>query len=198
MEGNDFTPKSTRERILAATIELIEKLGPTRLTTRAIAAQAGVNVAAINYHFQSKEVLLEAALAASWEHASAHLRDYVSMEPWDPRAALSGIAVFLFEGGFRFPAVMKANFFDGEGRVRAHIATEISALAREIEGRLARSTGAPADALLRARVGAFLSALVFPPLAPACLPWSGEEEARGEYVRVLVDDLLSNVNAASN
>ena len=58
----------------------LEKAGPNKLTTRSIAAQAGVNIAAINYYFTSKEALLEAALAASWERAAEHLRDFLSAQ----------------------------------------------------------------------------------------------------------------------
>lgn len=192
----EFVPTSPRDRILAATIDLLEKAGPNKLTTRSIAAQAGVNIAAINYYFTSKEALLEAALAASWERAAEHLRDFLSAEPWDPRDALSGIAGFLLEGGFRFPMVMKVNFFDREGRVRGHIAKAISSLSEEIEAKLARFSGGSADERLRARVGAFLSALIFPALASDCLPWSGDEKARGEYVELLVDDLLSHFDAS--
>jgi AcrR family transcriptional regulator len=192
----EFVPTLPRDRILAATIDLIEKVGPNSLTTRSIAAQAGVNIAAINYYFTSKEALLEAALAASWERAAEHLRDFLSAEPWDPREALSGIAGFLFEGGFRFPMVIKVNFFDKEGRVRRHIAKAISSLSEEIEARLAKYSGGCPDSRLRARVGAFLSALIFPPLATDCLPWSGDEKARDEYVGLLVDDLLSHFDVS--
>jgi TetR/AcrR family transcriptional regulator, regulator of cefoperazone and chloramphenicol sensitivity len=198
MERADFIPTSPRERILAATIEIIEQVGPNKLTTRSIAAAADVNIAAINYYFTSKEALLEAALATSWDHAAEHLRDYLSTEPWDPRVALSGIAGFLFEGGFRFPTVMKTNFFDGEGRVRAHIATAITALSGELEGRLASALNRPADIQLRIRVNAFLSALFFPPLASASLFRFDDEAERGEYVRVLVNDLLTSLGVVES
>ncbi|HTP59791.1 MAG TPA: TetR family transcriptional regulator, partial [Spirochaetia bacterium] len=77
---DDYQPKAPRERILAATLDLIEKQGPRQATTRSIAAAAGVNVAAINYYYRSKEALLEAALASSWEHALAHLREFLGRE----------------------------------------------------------------------------------------------------------------------
>jgi len=53
---------ATQELILAAAIEALEESGPSGATTRAIAERAGVNVAAINYYFRSKDNLL--ALAA--------------------------------------------------------------------------------------------------------------------------------------
>ena len=44
---------STRERILGAAVAVIEREGAERTTVRTIAAEAGVNVAAISYHYRS-------------------------------------------------------------------------------------------------------------------------------------------------
>jgi AcrR family transcriptional regulator len=50
----------TRERLLDAAEELIAERGPTRVTVRDITSLAGANTAAVNYHFGSKDRLLEA------------------------------------------------------------------------------------------------------------------------------------------
>lgn len=48
-----------REEIIGVTIELIKKYGDTSMiTVREIAAKAGVGVGLINYHFQTKENLI--------------------------------------------------------------------------------------------------------------------------------------------
>lgn len=47
-----------REHILDRTIYLMGKLGTTDVTVRAIAQEAGVNVAAVNYYFSSKERMI--------------------------------------------------------------------------------------------------------------------------------------------
>ena len=50
----------TRERIIESTTQLIREHGGTEpVTTRDIAARAGVGVGLINYHFQTKEHLLD-------------------------------------------------------------------------------------------------------------------------------------------
>jgi AcrR family transcriptional regulator len=49
---------SVREHILDRTIFLTGKLGTTDVAIRAIAQEAGVNVAAVNYYFSSKEQML--------------------------------------------------------------------------------------------------------------------------------------------
>lgn len=51
---------STRDRILAAAEELFARTGVARTSLRAITALARVNLAAVNYHFGSKDGLVEA------------------------------------------------------------------------------------------------------------------------------------------
>jgi AcrR family transcriptional regulator len=51
-----------REKILDAAERLLAEQGYERASVRAITAEAGVNIAAVNYHFGSKEGLVWAAL----------------------------------------------------------------------------------------------------------------------------------------
>lgn len=53
----------TRDRILAAAVEMLGETGLSDITTRALAQRAGVNAALIHYHFGSRAMLLvDAAL----------------------------------------------------------------------------------------------------------------------------------------
>ena len=56
---------ATRERLLEATGRIVATEGLTAATSRRITAAAGANLAAITYHFGSKDALVHAALA--WE-----------------------------------------------------------------------------------------------------------------------------------
>lgn len=53
---------TTRDKVLKTTVRLLVKSEPPKLTIRQIAAEAGVNVAAVNYHFRSKENLIDEAI----------------------------------------------------------------------------------------------------------------------------------------
>jgi TetR/AcrR family transcriptional regulator, regulator of cefoperazone and chloramphenicol sensitivity len=53
---------STKEKILAATLELIKAEGLEGVTIRKIAGLAGANVALVNYYFGSKEKLISETL----------------------------------------------------------------------------------------------------------------------------------------
>lgn len=55
---NRLTDNSTKETIINATIKLIEQAGFKEVTIRKIAKEANVNVVLINYHFGSKDQLI--------------------------------------------------------------------------------------------------------------------------------------------
>jgi len=55
--------ENTRDHILDRTIFLIGKKGTTDVPVREIAREAGVNVAAVNYYFSSKEQMYEQMVA---------------------------------------------------------------------------------------------------------------------------------------
>jgi len=62
MEDALVKPIETQTRILDAAERLFAGAGFEGTSLRAITAEAGVNLAAVNYHFGSKEALLEAVL----------------------------------------------------------------------------------------------------------------------------------------
>ena len=57
-EGKMRTNHTIKEKIIDQTIHLIGEKGTTDVTVRVIANAAGVNVAAVNYHFSSKEQMM--------------------------------------------------------------------------------------------------------------------------------------------
>ena len=54
--------QDTKERILDAAEQLFAEFGFSGTSLRAVTSSAGVNLAAVNYHFGSKQALLHAAL----------------------------------------------------------------------------------------------------------------------------------------
>jgi AcrR family transcriptional regulator len=75
---NDATATTTdpspipdaRERILAAAERLFAQKGAGKTSIREITAEAGVNVASVNYYFRSKDALAEALFARLAERAT--------------------------------------------------------------------------------------------------------------------------------
>ncbi|MEE9383090.1 MAG: TetR family transcriptional regulator [Nannocystaceae bacterium] len=68
--------EATRARLVNAAKHLIAEQGWAAATSRAIAAQAGVNAALINYHFGGKAKLLSASIdsAMAWYRRAASRR----------------------------------------------------------------------------------------------------------------------------
>ncbi|MGK3992467.1 TetR/AcrR family transcriptional regulator [Sorangium sp. So ce1024] len=98
-----------RQRLVAAAIDQIEKHGVGQVTVRKIAAAAGVNIAAVNYYFRSKEALLAAALDGSIQHMLEDSEDFLARMPGDPQEALSGLLGYYLEGSLRYPNVGRAH-----------------------------------------------------------------------------------------
>jgi AcrR family transcriptional regulator len=83
---------ATRRRLLDAAEALVADLGYASPSHRAIARRAGVHVALVNYHFGSKEMLLEAvvtrradSLAGEWRSA---LAETLSVRPLSAESIL--------------------------------------------------------------------------------------------------------------
>jgi AcrR family transcriptional regulator len=64
-DGRREAGERTRQRLIEATRELIAAQGEASLSLRAITEAAGANVAAVSYHFGSKEALVNAAVEQS-------------------------------------------------------------------------------------------------------------------------------------
>jgi len=66
MDEKDSTNESTTHKLLSAACEVFAENGFKNTTVRDICKRADVNVAAVNYHFGSKEKLYEAV----WEYSN--------------------------------------------------------------------------------------------------------------------------------
>lgn len=76
--------RGTKKRMIDATVTIISEEGLHQLTNRRIAQKAGVNVAAISYHFGSQQGLINEALRAMTDE----LRDaYLRLRNTDAPAA---------------------------------------------------------------------------------------------------------------
>ncbi len=69
--------QKTRDHILNAARVVLTQVGYEKITTRRIAETAGVNIAALHYHFGSKEALLSAVLQNATQQAITTLEAHV-------------------------------------------------------------------------------------------------------------------------
>ena len=107
----EFAPDSVEEKIIAATIECLEKYGMQDTTNRKIAEMAGINSAAINYYFRSKEALVQRAMERTLVNAF-DWKDIADLPGNTPQEHCAAIFINLVEGGVNYPGLTRAHFYD--------------------------------------------------------------------------------------
>jgi AcrR family transcriptional regulator len=107
----DQTSSGMELKIVEAAIACVEKYGISGTTNRRIAEIAGVNSAAINYYFRSKEVLIDRVMKITLDNAF----DWKDVEVLPGGNAIERcVAVFehIIEGACNFPGITRAHFYD--------------------------------------------------------------------------------------
>ena len=99
----------TRQLILEAAIRCIEKRGLDHVTTRAIAEEAGTNIASINYHFRSKDELISQTLSTTLQHMLDDVMLELARSDASFEATLREVFRYLLEGSRRYPGVSRAH-----------------------------------------------------------------------------------------
>lgn len=75
-------PDTTRDRLLDAAERLVAERGIGATSARAVCAEAGANVAAVHYHYGSKDALVDAVLERRMGELTA--RRIAMLEPLEP------------------------------------------------------------------------------------------------------------------
>ncbi|MBN1534190.1 MAG: TetR family transcriptional regulator [Spirochaetes bacterium] len=102
-----------RERIINAAISCIEKEGLFNLTIRSVAREAGVNSAAINYYFSSKDRLIQEVLNTTMRTGiEENIADFLSDSEADPMESLKAMLEHMLEGMINYPNLIKAHMGD--------------------------------------------------------------------------------------
>lgn len=149
------------DRIVAATIDVIERLGLEGATTRTIAAAAGVNLASVNYYFRSKDKLIETVLEKTMGHAAGDWAQILGNGEATPGARLAEFAEHMLSGLVRFPKLSLAHFSAKNPGPKAALDRSVDALhpqiARVIEAGTGLSSGAASIAAI-----AFMGSILLP------------------------------------
>lgn len=87
-----MTRSSSKPRILRSTVQVIERDGLEGLTLDAVAREAGLTKGGVQYHFASKDALIEAVERQTWDEADQAVRaelhkDFDSASPDERLAA---------------------------------------------------------------------------------------------------------------
>lgn len=129
----DQMENSVEEKIINAAINCLEKYGVEGATNRVIAAEAGINSAAINYYFRSKEVLIQKAMERTMDHAF-DWSDFPDSPGLSIHERCYNIFDHLVEGGVNFPGITRAHFHDllSSGNYDSLVVTRLSRFAEQL------------------------------------------------------------------
>jgi AcrR family transcriptional regulator len=192
----DTSPTAVEMTIINATIECIEKYGIQGTTNRKIAEMAGVNNAAINYYFRSKDALIRRCMQITLENAF-DFKDFENLPGDTAQQRCAAIFDDLVTGGLNYPGLTRSHFYEllTEGKYDS-IAVEklnefVGDLARDLEGR-----GVDLDAQeLQLACVQITTAVMMAILAPRLFAAKfgidmSDEKNRQRFVQRLVERLL--------
>jgi AcrR family transcriptional regulator len=204
----DASPDTTRERLLESAERLIAERGLAATSVRAVCGDAGANVAAVHYHFGSKDALVDAVLARRMSELTA--RRVEMLEPLERAAQPSTRAVV---DALVRPLAEFARDPDGQGRAYVRflaalhatdegdrIAAGFAPQFERLEPVLARSLPRLAPAVVAFRLD-FVSGPLLETLADpdhALRHWStGPGASYDDLVDALVDTLTATLAGGS-
>lgn len=128
---------SMEEKIINATIACIEQFGVEATTNRKIAEIAGINSAAVNYYFRSKEILLQRVMERTLDNAF-DWKDFAQLPGNSPQERCEAILLDILSGGVNFPGITRAHFHnllsmgDYDSQVVARINKFVESLAQDL------------------------------------------------------------------
>ncbi len=97
---------TTKEKIIGVTMDIIAQEGFQNITIRKIAAKAGVNVAAVNYHFGSKDAVINEALKTVTDQLE-HIYEYLKNSNEEPKTKLALFIINYTDMMFKYPDILK-------------------------------------------------------------------------------------------
>lgn len=103
---------SAKNLILRATINVIEREGIGSVTTRKVAKEANVNIAAINYYFGSKKELLRKILTQTVHHFLSDAEIILANKRLSRHSLLVIFLTYILRGTLQYPNMLKALFIE--------------------------------------------------------------------------------------
>lgn len=185
------------EGIIFATIACIEKYGIENTTIRRISKEAGVNSAAINYYFRSKDALIERVLDIAISNAF-DFENFSESEGLPAKKRLAHIMETMIVGALQYPNLTKAFFSELllESNYASPMVHKCNAFLAEIERELVAEYPERDQTSLRMALEQVASAtFLFPGLFPRFFIIYPEidlsdEKIRRAYVESLVEKLF--------
>jgi len=99
--------QNTEQKILATAIDCINEEGINKVTVRMIAERAGVNVAAVNYYFRSKDRMMQEAMELAMKNMFEDVDEMLATVK-DGRILMMKLLGFLLWGIEKYPGITRS------------------------------------------------------------------------------------------
>jgi AcrR family transcriptional regulator len=190
MEKKNVPAKS---KIVAATIDCIDREGIQSLTVRKIAREAGVNSAAINYYFGTKEALVATAMSQTLDEMMKMPEEVFEGAKGEASERIEAFLGAFLEGLVRWRGIVKAHLYEPlmEGNYETDFVRRFGEFLTALAGRIGRALPFVDETVVRISIVQAVSAVMLPGLLPgiflrfAALDFE-KPDVRSEYVRALV------------
>lgn len=140
-------PTSTKERILAAAETLFAQRGFDGASLRQLTASAGVNLAAVNYHFGSKEKLVEQVFKRRLDALNQHRLAELDKVAGKPETTLENVLAAYIQpalelshedNGSLFMRVLARAFAEHDDTLRQFLSDNYGHVMRQFSAEFAR------------------------------------------------------------
>ena len=196
MEENEVS-LSTKDKILEAALEIISSQGFQNVTIRKIATAAGVNVAAINYHFGSKDNVINAALEYLMVQAKSIFK-YLKNSHETPEQRLRNFVEKLAKNFSKYPDQIQYLIYQSiqeqatQNKFQEYLKTEGIDL---IKTTMQQIRPVEDDAVLQMRIVQLFSCLAFPVLlgnrtSEIFGVEFGDSKKRNAYIEFLLKSII--------
>lgn len=184
----------TKEKIILAAIDFINREGIQAVTIRGIAGQAGVNSAAINYYFGSKEKLINTALNRTLDEMTKMPAENLDRDDLKPRERLQLFLETFMSGAIKWPGITKAHLYNPlmQNNYKTLFVKRFNSLMNELTEKIKQLKLKPKGNDFKMMVLQMMSAVILPGIMPNIfhnfyrIDFS-KEEIRKKYLSELID-----------
>jgi len=158
----------TREKIILATIDCVGRDGIQSLTIRSISKEAGVNSAAINYYFGTKEKLVDEAMNQTLDEMSGLTEEILSLENIELRVRLQKFLEAIIEGIVNYPGITVAHLYTPliKNNYKGIFVRRFNAFLQDILSKIEKDKAKDKEMELKITIVQLISSIVLPALMP--------------------------------
>lgn len=190
---------STKQKIVLATIECIEKQGINAVTIRSIGKEANVNSAAINYYFGSKEKLIEESFDYIQKDFMMDFTEIINKDK-ELRKIVEELLLYILQGTIKYPNIVKAVLYEPffNNNYNGVFINKLNALCEELYSKVSKQHTSD-DPKNKTGIIQLISSSLFMGIFPCIFKDFAnldlrDENVLKEYIKKLSDIFISSIS----